>query len=89
MLTRRGLITGLVALTATAPAIVRAASLMPVKATPPLVEWPPEPCYVFPNRMIFVQQGTHVRWSSSEDGWGELKVPDGIRVERYPVDLPW
>ena len=31
MLNRRGLITGLIAFTATAPAIVRAASLMPVK----------------------------------------------------------
>lgn len=36
MTTRRGFITGLISLAVTAPAIVRATSLMPVKAEPPL-----------------------------------------------------
>lgn len=36
MTTRRGFITGLISFAVTAPAIVRATSLMPVKAEPPL-----------------------------------------------------
>lgn len=40
MTTRRGFITGLISFAVTAPAIVRATSLMPVKAMEEPIKWP-------------------------------------------------
>ncbi len=54
MLNRRGLITGLISLAVTAPSIVRAANLMPVKA----FELPPIPAGM--SRLLGIY-GPHIR----------------------------
>lgn len=64
MISRRGLITGLVSFVA-APAIVRAASLMPVKAFDVDAEWEMD-CLRFGWAAI-KHEGTAIRWVPASD----------------------
>lgn len=73
MINRRSLITGLVSFVA-APAIVRASSLMPVKAMEPVRIWKPSDYSVAEKIELNVLYGK-MRWISYEEA-----------IERWPLN---
>lgn len=99
MLSRRGLITGLVSLVA-APAIVRGASLMPVKVMEPTPVWIDSPIYSGTDINVLLQAQQRLnRWKSAMlsrdghtyfiDGDSNVHCYDGAADEAFFAGEQW
>jgi len=95
--TRRGLLKGLIAFTAAAPAIVKAASIMPVSSkalvTPPMMRFDGElwwdasstegKLYVWAQG-AWRQMGDQYPWISDQGGFGKVRRSD-LTLDGVPI----